>query len=438
MILVVVSLLAGCNENEKVEEKERATPVGVGEVKFGNLEGTNKVVGTIVSEKEMNVMPKATGEVIEVKVQKGDKVKKGDVIARLDDTNERSTYKQQQASYRLAKETMDSAEKGVEQAKKSLKEAEKQLTIATKKQNENMTSLNKEIRKWEKAYEQAAKNVAKMKELYEEGKISKQQLDEAMIEENRARQSLEEMKTAKSQGTGDASLASLRASVEQAKAGVESAKASARQAEIGFEQAELALKQAEKLLENTVIKAPASGEIASLNIREGELTGTQGPVAQILSLDQVKVSVSVTPQQLMLFERGDEVEIEVAGIDEKYKGTITYISPMATMSGLFTVEALVENKGHKLLPGMAAAIILSEVLMENSVIVPTKAVLDRSGETSVFIVKEGVAKNVKVEVVRYDTEFTAVTGDLKEGDKVITKGQHLLEDGDLVEIVEEE
>ncbi|GAE26286.1 hypothetical protein JCM9140_2335 [Halalkalibacter wakoensis JCM 9140] len=186
-----------------------------------------------------------------------------------------------------------------------------------------------------------------------------------------------------------------------------------------------------------MIKSPSSGEIIALDAELGELVSNQ-PIAQILSLDNVKVSVNVTAEQLMLFERGDVVDIRVAGQDELLSGEITYISSTSAGSGLFTVEAEINNSERSLRPGMVASILLDEILAQDSVIVPTRAILDRSGETFVYIVEDGIAVRKDVEVIRYDTDYTAVSGDVNEGNRVIIRGQNLLDDGDLVQVVEEE
>lgn len=449
--VVVAGILVGCSNTEEVFQEVRETPVEVGEVRFGNLDGTNQITGTIVSENEVNVVPKAGGELVELNVQRGDVVKRGDVIARIDDSDERNAVEQEQARLRQAQTALQRAETGrssaqgsVTQAEASLRQAEAQLQEAREQRNNNISNMDLDIRNAELAFEESKKNLERMKVLYDDGLISTQQYEDAVNAESRAKIALDQVKLAESQARSEVSLASIQASVDSARVGVQTSQSAVREAEIGIreaesgvEQAELALEQAQKRLDDKVIKSPSSGEIIALDAELGELVSNQ-PIAQILSLDNVKVSVNVTAEQLMLFERGDVVDIRVAGQDELLSGEITYISSTSAGSGLFTVEAEINNSERSLRPGMVASILLDEILAQDSVIVPTRAILDRSGETFVYIVEDGIAVRKDVEVIRYDTDYTAVSGDVNEGNRVIIRGQNLLDDGDLVQVVEEE
>ncbi|WP_096202389.1 efflux RND transporter periplasmic adaptor subunit [Bacillus sp. FJAT-45350] len=450
--VVAASVLVGCSNTEEVVQEVRHIPVEVSGVSFGNLDGTNQITGTIVSDNDVNIVPKASGELVELDIRRGDVVSRGDVIGRIDDTDERNALRQEESRLRQAQTGLQRAETGrvsasgsVAQAEASLRQAEAQLREAREQRENNLSSMDLDIRNAELAYEEARKNLERMEALYEDGLISTQQYEDAVNAESRAKISLDQVKLAESQARSEVSLSAIQASVDQARVGVQTSQSAVREAEIGVreaeasvEQAEIALEQAQRRLEDKVITAPASGEIITLDAELGELVGNQSPIAQIISLDSVKVSVNVTAEQLMLFERDDVVDIQVAGKEELMSGVISFISSTSGGSGLFTVEAEIDNSERELRPGMVATIQLDEVLAHDSIIVPTRAVMERSGDTFVFVVEEGVAIRKEIEVVRYDTEFTAISGDVHEDARVVIRGQNLLDDGDLVQIVEEE
>src|SRR5699024_7820645 len=117
---------------------------------------------------------------------------------------------------------------------------------------------------------------------------------------------------------------------------------------------------------------------------------------------------------------------------------VSYISSISTGSGLFAVEADLDSKDKEIRPGMVASIELDEVLVADSILVPTDAIIQQEGLDVVFIVENNEAVRKEVEVIRYGTDQTAVVGDLGENDKVVISGQNLLEDGNAVKIMEEE
>src|SRR5690349_7252359 len=73
--------------------------------------------GYVTARREATVSSKVTGKVIEVMIEEGLKVKAGQVLARLDDTNVR-------ASLRLAEAQLDSAKKALEETRVRIKEAD--------------------------------------------------------------------------------------------------------------------------------------------------------------------------------------------------------------------------------------------------------------------------------------------------------------------------
>lgn len=87
---------------------------------------------------------------------------------------------------------------------------------------------------------------------------------------------------------------------------------------------------------------------------------------------------------------------------------------------------------------MVASVIVEEIKEDNSLIIPTTAITTKESKSVVFIISDGRAVMKEVEVGLSNTEFTSVSGDLKENDQIVVSGQYLLEDGNLVEIMEED
>ena len=452
--MVAVGILAGCNQDDKVsaEPKKKDISVEVAEVAYGSLSDSNRLSGTIVPETEVDVVAKASGELKKIYVEKGDIVKKGDVLARLDDKAERNAVKQQQTALKQAQASLKSAQNGkvraqdgYAQAQVSIKQAEAALANARQSQTDNLDNLEFQISNAQMAWDQAKQNLERMELLLEDGLISQQNYEDAVNAEKSAKNAFDQVQLNKTQAGSTVSLQSLEASIEQATAGATLSQSSIKDAEIGIQQAQAAVEQAQlsvdaanDRLADKVIVATASGEITQVTGEVGGMTSMQQPFATIVSIDKVKISVNILASQLSSFKVGSPVNVEVNGFTKIFTGTVSYVSAISSGSGLFTLEAEVDNKDHVIKPGMVATIIVKEVLEDDSLLVPTASIIQKEGKSVVFIVTDETVTQKEVEVIRYGTDATAIEGDLKEKEQVVVKGQNLLHDGDAVKIVEED
>ncbi|MED3661657.1 efflux RND transporter periplasmic adaptor subunit [Ureibacillus sp. FSL K6-8385] len=447
-VLLSFLLLAGCNDkDEKSKVPETEIPVKVAKVTFGTLTDDNALTGTISAENEVAVLPKAVGEITAIYVKKGDKVKKGDVIAQLDDTTERNMVEQQQKSLEQAQANLQSAQNGRERAENSYMQAQASLKSAQaslQQAIDNIQNLDYQVQNARNAYQQAKKNLERMKSLYYSRKISLQEYENAQSAEKSAKIALEQAelskRTSETEGIKmqEAAVEQAQANVNMAQTAIKDADVAVQQAQIQVEQAQLALDSAMEQLNNKVIRAPINGEVTEINGKVGELASNANPFAKIVSKDLMKLTVKITSNQLSSFHEGDELDVKVAGLAGTYKGTVTYVSSVGSGFGLFTVDLEIENKDQQIRPGMIASVIVKEIKQADSLIVPVEAVIQKEGKTVVFVVSNGKAEEREVEILKYGTDLVAVVGKLEENEKVVISGQNLLDDGNKVRIVEEE
>lgn len=464
-----MAMLAGCNKDKSSGEEEKVEkeiPVEVANVTFGSLSDSNRLTGTIIPGTEVDVVAKTAGEIKKIAVEKGDVVKTGDVLAQLDDTNERNAVQQQKAALKQAQSSLKSAQSGLSnaqsgkakaeksytQSQASVRQVEASLDEARQSKSNNLDSIELQIKNAKLALDQAKQNHVRMKALYDEGLISEQNYEDASNAEQNAQNSYDQVVLNKNQAGSDLSLKSLEASLEQSRIGASIAQSSIQDAEFGIkqaqagveqaqasvEQAQLAVDLANERLADKVIVATASGEITEMSGEVGAMTSSQQPFATIVSIDVVKVSMDVLPDQFTVFKPGSSFQVEVNGIKETFTGVVSYVSAVSSGSGLFTVEAKIDNKDHMIRPGMVAAIMVDEILMSDSTLVPSNAVIQKEGASVVFTVTDGKAVLKEVEVIRYGTDTTAVSGDLNENEEVVVKGQNLLNDGDSLKIMKED
>ena len=136
-----------------------------------------------------------------------------------------------------------------------------------------------------------------------------------------------------------------------------------------------------------------------------------------------KVTVENTPVKVKSF------------LDIPEDAKVTYKSPEISPDlRTFKIKCHTLNDSKLMVPGGLANLTL--VLETRSgLAVPTSALVNRDNSKAIFIEENGKAKLVKVSVGLENEGFTEVTNSqLKIGDKVIVKGQHMVNDGTSVSV----
>ncbi|MCL6635504.1 MAG: efflux RND transporter periplasmic adaptor subunit, partial [Peptococcaceae bacterium] len=201
--------------------------------------------------------------------------------------------------------------------------------------------------------------------------------------------------------------------------------------EASLAQMEAALAFQRNQLANTVVAAPISGEVAAIAIETGSMVSSTTQAVTLVNLDSVKAVVSVGEQHIGKLKPGQEVKVVVpAARPEPFTGVISAISPAAdAKTKSFTVEVKMANPDHVLKQGMFAEVHIVTGRSEKALTVPVDAVVNRSGETIVFSVSDGTARENKVKTGISDGKVTEIVEGLSEGDQVIVLGQQGLVNG---------
>ncbi len=451
--LASMLVLAACGETEETQAEPQETAVAVAEVYEGSLTGTNRFIGRVEAGGNGTIIPKIAGELVEVRVEKGEQVERNQVLARIDagdlqlqlDADE-AQLEQARNGLRRAENGREQAQSGIRQAESSLRQAEQGLSSAREASKGQQEAARNEQAALQRQLEEAQDNLARVTALAAEGEATAEQVEQAQTALDGV---MAQMNSAGNQGGGGApqgqDLSSMESAVNQAEAGVEQAESATRDANIAIEdaqamveQAEAAVQRSRERLDDALIRATIAGEIVSLDGNVGDVVSQQAPFAQIISLSSVIVTINVTGDQLGYFQTGNEVELDVAGVDGRQTAEVTFVSPTAAETGLFPVEVEITNPDAGIRQGMVATVFVDEMLVEDELIVPTEAILERQSQTYVFVVVDGAVKQVDVEVIRFDSEESAIRGEIAVGDEVVVLGQHLIDDADPVRIVRED
>ena len=102
---------------------------------------------------------------------------------------------------------------------------------------------------------------------------------------------------------------------------------------------------------------------------------------------------------------------------------------------MYTVKIELPNEEGFIKAGMMAEVNFTAEKAEDTIVLPRNAVITKEDETYVYVVENGAAKKVPVELGIEAADTIEITKGLKDGDDVVTKGQTYISDGEEVNVV---
>ena len=348
--------------------------------------------GKVQPETEVKISPDVSGEIIELYVQEGDSVRKGQLLLRIRPDN----YQAQVA--------VQSAQVGTQRANVGQAQARLQQLMASAKQTELTFRRNSS--------------------LYKQKVIS--------------------------QADYEASQAAYNASQEE----INSARQTIRASQSTVSAASASLEEARKNLNKTTIYAPVSGTVSKLNVKKGErvvgttqMAGTE--IMRIANLNNMEVRVNVNENDVNNVSIGDSVEVEVDAYstkDEKFRGLVTNIAN--TAKDALTAEAVTEFevrirllpesyqhllrnvRGHIVVPfrpGMTASVDIITERKGGVLSVPLAAVTTRSDSAKTETAQNGPNRGGRVgTATAVDPSANAKKADIQEVVFVIKDGKAVM------------
>ena len=421
MVLLIVLLVI--LKKSGVLGKDEGVKVTAEKVTLRSIVETVNASGKIYPEIEVKMSPDISGEIVELNVEEGDSVKRGQVLARI--------YGDIYATQR------------------------DQAAAIVSQQQAQVANASASIGAMQATLDQAKKTYDMQKELYDEKVISKNEFN-----------------------TADAAYKSAQANFNAAKQGIVGNQA-------GVQSARAALAKANKDISRAILEAPMDGVISLLSVKKGErvvgssmMAGTE--MMRIADMSKIEIRVDVGENDIPKVHLGDSATIEVdAYNDKKFTGIVTQIASSnngaATQSALSGTSTDVTNykvyirispdsykdlidplkpKSFPFRPGMSASADIKTKTHKDVLAVPINAVTTRDKNDStgnktvkppddkttnnmavsnsnenntneleevVFLIQpDGTVRKQKVKSSIQDINDIEITEGLKEGDEVVT------------------
>lgn len=199
-------------------------------------------------------------------------------------------------------------------------------------------------------------------------------------------------------------------------------------------------------LDFTVIKAPISGRVGSINITQGNTVKANDtiPLVTINQMHPIQVKIPI-PQRYYqslqaAMKKGD---VFVTALDSTGaildKGKILYKeNAIDEDTRTLSVQAVFENKHDQLWPGMFVDTVVVLGVMQQVLTVPLVSVRTGQNSSHIFVVREGKAFLKPVKILYHHQDLAVIEGDVNPGEMVVTDGFLSLKDNIPVTLREHE
>ena len=390
-------VFSGCSKDEK--EKDPVVTVQVTPAKRATISQTISGDAVVYPLEQATVAPKISSTIKRFYVQRGARVKKGQVLAQLENSDlsaaaeaTEGDFKQAEASYATTvgaslPQQMQKAEQDAITAKSNF-EAQK------------------------KVYESR-------KELFEQGALPRRDLDAAEVAFLQARSQNEQAQK---------QLADLqRIGKAQTLKSAEGSRTSA----------EGRMRSAQAQLAYARITSPIDGVVTDRPFYEGDPATANQPILTVMNTSRLIAKSHIPQSEAALLKVGNPAELKIPGIEEPIKGRVSLVSP-ALDTGSTTIEVWVEaiKPDPALKPGMNVTVTMTAKTVKDGLVVPTPAVF-KSNEGADYVMlagSDGHAHQKTVQVGVHNAEFSQVLSGVNAGDSVISSRGYALPDNTQIKI----
>lgn len=206
-----------------------------------------------------------------------------------------------------------------------------------------------------------------------------------------------------------------------------------RSAEAAHKGAEVALRFAQRQLEDTRIKSPISGYVASRKVELGEMVTPGKEIANVVDISKVKVKLSIPEEDITKLQLRQQATLRVdPRPDKEFQGVIYSIGAKteSPVGHTYPVEVVVEGKDIAMLKvGMFARVEIRAKSFNDALAISKEALVGDDTQPGVFVVESGRAKMRPVRLGVRSGEQVQVVEGLNAGDLVVSFGQKKLKDG---------
>jgi len=349
-------------DKKKKKKKEKSTTVTASVAFSGNLVKPVIAEGTIRARNSAEIRAEISGKITRVYAEEGQNLRRGQMIAKIDDREYQVAAEEARASYL---------------------------------QTLSLLAIEEDDLKAQEIAQEVRDEFANLERMERSGEIT--------AEERLAREIEMDVEALKG-GKFRVEIAAARSGVSQARAALERARLS---------------------LERTEIRAPFNGVITGLTLSPGEQVTANEAICTVVDNVNIEAEVGVLEADLGHVARGKPALLAVPALGETLQVQVDVISPQFDRASR-TCQLLIRLKDDsgRIRPGMFVRALIAGQTFIDRLLVPREAILTRDDRPLLFKVEDNRAKWLYVQLGESNDDLIEITkvlqgGQLAPGDKVV-------------------
>lgn len=214
--------------------------------------------------------------------------------------------------------------------------------------------------------------------------------------------------------------------IASAQARVDSSQANLSVVTAQIAQAQSSVDLVRNQLNDTMLKSPIKGVVTKVNYQVGEQVTAQKPFLSILTENNYQLEIDIAETDINKVRQNNQASITLDSFGEakKFMGTVYFIEPAATIiQGVtyYKVKISFDPGSEAVKPGMTASAVITTAQLENVLMMPSRAVVEKDNQKFVRILENNTPREVAITMgLNGDDGMVEVISGVKEGDKVVT------------------
>jgi multidrug efflux system membrane fusion protein len=422
VLLLAIVIAAGLVRSKPKPLEKLPVPVKVAAVELNTASSEARYSATIIPRTEVQLAFNVGGYVDALRqfrgvdgkmrdIQEGDRISVGTVLARVRQSDYEVKFKQAESQASEAKSGIDVSKAQYEEAVSGIASSKAQLVEA------------------EAAYVKAKLDFDRAEHLFASHSMTKADYDSAKAQYD----------------VTSAKVAAARSQVQMVQAKADSAKANIDVIQAKSRSAQAVVQETQIPLHDTELRSPLNGVVLEKSVEKGTLISSGDKAFVVADTSSVKAVFGVADVAVAEMKLGRTLSVESETMPGKeFQGQITSVFPAAdSKSRAFNVEVTIANPDYLLRPNMIVSLrVATREATTAQPVVPLNAVIKSRGKANGYavmvVIEEGGKQLARLRDVKLGESFGNAVGvaeGLKAGDRVITTGATMLNDGDQVKVI---
>ncbi|MGH7727915.1 MAG: efflux RND transporter periplasmic adaptor subunit [Vulcanimicrobiaceae bacterium] len=423
LLAVLLAVASGCS-GKKPQAAPQPLPVAVAQATRQQIATYLALDGQIAPHLQSTLSTPESGTITAVFANVGDRIRKGERLAQLDDAQLRAQLAANQASVGQSQAALASA-------RIQAPISSQQYSSAVAAAEQNLQQARNAVATDEAALRNAELIYTSDSKLAAQGYVAQTALVQAHANYVAAQQALQDANQALP--AAQAALETARTNTGQTK--VNQSTIAAQRAALAQAEANVQLLQTQ--IAQSAIYAPYDGVVTARLLDPGAFAGPNAGILQVAQIDTVYVNANVPDEDLTYVRAGTPVTFVSASLPGRtFHGTFKAVNAVPTQGTLSYLAQIVQpNPDGTLRGGMLVTVTVTKQMHRDAIVVPRTALFQSDRGSGVYTIVEGKAKLLPVTVGIETDTLAEVTGNgVSPGMAVITTRPDALQDGSLVAV----